>query len=136
SAAVAWPSGGCCAAIPGRREAWTTRDPPAGEHLEHPRSARARHALDPGLLPLLDRAAVGLVDRGADDPRPDRPRAADRAADPLDAVAAGARAADEGDPEEVQGRAPEAQRRADEVLQGEQHQPGRVVPADGRAAAG
>ena len=32
-------------------------------------------------------------------------------------------------PTEVQGRPREAQRRADEVLQGEQHQPGRVVPA-------
>ena len=56
-------------------------------------------------------------------------RAAHRAADPLDAVAAEARAGDEGDPAEVQGRPAEAERGADEVLQGEPHQPGRVVPA-------
>ena len=40
---------------------------------------------------------------------------------------------DEGDPEEVQGRQAEAERGVDEVLQGEQHQPGRLVPADARA---
>ena len=68
--------------------------------------------------------------------RPDPARAADGAADPLDAVAAEARAGDEGDPEEVQGRPAEAERRADEVLQGEPHQPGRVVPAAARAAPG
>src|SRR5207248_2708648 len=45
-------------------------------------------------------------------------------------------AGDEGDPAQVQGRPPEAERRADEVLQGEPHQPGRVLPAARRAAAG
>ena len=86
-------------------------------------------AVDPRLLPQQRRAAVGLVDRRADDPRPDLPRAARRPADPLDAEPAGARAADEGDPAEVQGRPREDERGVDEVLQGEQHQPGLVVPA-------
>ena len=43
----------------------------------------------------------------------------DRAADPLDAEPAAARARDEGDPAEVQGRSPAHERGADEVLQGE-----------------
>ena len=43
---------------------------------------------------------------------------------------------DEGDPAEVQGRPAEAERGADEVLQGEQHQPGGLVPADARADPG
>ena len=76
---------------------------------------------------------MGVVDRRADGARPDRARAARRAADPLDAVDAAARAGDEGDPAEVQGRPAEAQRGADEVLQGEQHQSGRLVPAAGAA---
>src|SRR5216110_2611082 len=48
----------------------------------------------------------GVVDRRADDSRADRARAVDGAPDPLDAVAPGARAGDEGDPAEVQGRPP------------------------------
>ena len=79
---------------------------------------------------------VGVVDRRHDGRRPDAARAADDPADPLDAVAAEARAADEGDPEEVQARPAEAERRADEVLPGEQDQPGCLVPADAAAAAG
>src|SRR5207248_4817510 len=43
---------------------------------------------------------------------------------------------DEGDPEEVQARPAEAERGTDEVLPGEQGQPGRLVPADAAAAAG
>ena len=93
-----------------------------------------RHVLD--WFHYHRRPAVGLGDRRADGRRADPARAADGAADPLDADAAAARAADEGDPEEVQGRQAEAERRADEVLQGEPHQPGRLVPADARAAAG
>ena len=79
---------------------------------------------------------MGVVDRRLDHPHADRARAAHGAADPLDAGAPGARAGDEGDPAEVQGRPGEAERRADEVLQGEQHQPGRVVPAAARAVPG
>ena len=73
---------------------------------------------------------------GDDDRRADPARAADGEADPLDAVAPEARAGDEGAAEEVQGRPREAERGDDEVLQGEQHQPGRLVPAAARAAAG
>ena len=127
--------GACSAATRGAAAAWTTRttrgcsrrdrrlDPHAarGPAPQHPRRA------------ALDRPAVGVGDRRADDHRADPARAADGQADPLDAEHAGARAADEGDPAEVQGRPPEAQRRADEVLQGEQHQPGVVVPAARRA---
>src|SRR6202007_631896 len=67
---------------------------------------------------------------------PDAARPAHDPADPLDAVAAEARAADEGDPEEVQGRQAEAERGADEVLPGEQDQPGCLVPADAGPASG
>ena len=79
---------------------------------------------------------VGVGDRRHDGPRPDGPRAADDPAAPLDAVAPGARAGDEADPAEVQARQGEAERRAHEVLPGEQDQPGCVVPADAPAAPG
>src|SRR5207247_10647993 len=46
------------------------------------------------------------------------------------------RDADEGDSEEVQERQAEAERGADEVLPGEQRQPGRLVSADARAVPG
>ena len=94
------------------------------------------------LQPVLDLAArvcrprLGVVDRRPDDHRPDRARPADGAADPLDAEPAGARAGDEGDPAEVEARQAAAERRADEVLQGEQDQPGGVVPADRRPDPG
>src|SRR5204863_6294139 len=52
---------------------------------------------------------------------------------PLDAKPPATRAGDEGDPAEVQARQAEAERRADEVLQGEQDQPGGVVSADAGA---
>src|SRR5207302_7163495 len=90
--------------------------------------------------PLLaapdDRPALGVGDRRDDGDRPDDPRPADRPADPLDAEPPAARAGDEGDPAEVQARQAEAERRADEVLQGEQDQPGGVVPADAGAVPG
>ena len=63
-------------------------------------------------------------------------RPAHRPPDPLDAGAAEARAGDEGDPAEVQGRPPEDERGDDAVLQGEPHQPGRLLPAAPRAGAG
>src|SRR5204862_8149227 len=85
----------------------------------HPRLA-ARHR----------RPALGVVGRDADGAGSDPARAADDQADPLHADAAEACAGDEGDPAEVQERQAEAAGRADEVLPGEQGQPGRVVPAD------
>src|SRR5205085_8316932 len=109
-----WRRGGSSGATRGRTGEWTTHD-----RLQHPDAARERDEVDPRLLPRERRPAVGVVDRRADDPRPDRARAADGAADPLDAGATGARARDEAAPAEVQGRQAEAQRRADEVLQGE-----------------
>src|SRR5438034_3239461 len=118
------PAGVCCAATPGAGAESTTHDARKPDH-----AARERAPLDSRLLPHDSRPTVGLVDRGADDSRPDRARAARCAADPLDAEPAGARAPDEGDPAEVQGRPPEDERGADEVLPGEQHQPGVVVPA-------
>src|SRR5205807_3264231 len=101
-------------------------------------AARARASGRPRLARATrhDRPSVGVVDRRTDDPRPDRARAAHGAADPLDAEPPGPRAADEGDPAEVQGRPGEAERGVDEVLQGEQHQPGRVMPADAGPAPG
>ena len=95
-----WPAGGCSAATRGRTAESTTRD--RRSSILH--AARERDEVDPRLLPHGRRPAVGVVDRRADDPRAHRARAADGAADPLDAVAPGARAGDEGDPEEVQGR--------------------------------
>ena len=131
-AACRSPRGGCFAATRGRTEVSTTRD----AALLDPVAARERDEVDPRLLPRLRRAPVGVVDRRADRAGADPARAADGAADPLDAVAPGARAGDEGDPAEVQGRPHEAERGADEVLQGEPHQPGRVVPAAARAVPG
>ena len=84
-----------------------------------PRLARpARH----------DRADLGVVDRRADRDRAAVDGAARRQADPLDAGDAGAHAGDEGDPAALQERQAEAERRADEVLPGQQRQPGRALP--------
>src|SRR6185503_8090266 len=130
-AAARWPGGGSCAVTRGRTAESTTRDP-----LLDPPAAPGRHEVDPRLLPLERRAPVGVVDHRAHDPRPHPARAADRAADPLDAGAPGPRAGDEGDPAEVQGRPREAQRGADEVLPGEPDQPGVVVPPAAGAVPG
>ena len=97
---------------------------------------RASDEVDPRLLPRHRRAAMGVVDRRADGARADRARAADGQADPLDAVPAAACAGDEGAAAALQGRPRKAERRADEVLQGEPHQPGCVVPAARRAVPG
>ena len=74
-AACRWPRGGCCAATRGRTAESTTRD----RRFSILIAARERDEVDPRLLPRLGRAAVGVVDRRADDPRPDRARAADGA---------------------------------------------------------
>src|SRR5581483_3761986 len=116
--------GACCAATRGRTEGSTRFD----DSRLAPHSARARRAPRSQLAALQPASAVGVVDRRSDRDRADAARAADGQADPLDAEPAALRAADEGDPEEVQGRPAEAERRADEVLPGEPDQPGRVVP--------
>src|SRR5712691_5176195 len=123
SKAASSRAGACCAAIPGVAAEWITRDLPRA-----PAAARASLPAHPQRT-APGGPAVGVVDRRADGDRADVARTADRAPDPLDAEHAALRAPDEGDPEEVQGRPAEAQRGADEVLQGEQHQPGRLVPA-------
>ena len=76
---------------------------------------------------------LGVVDRRAHRDRADPARAGHGEADPLDAEPAGARAGDEGDPAEVEARQAAPERGADEVLPGEQDQPGGLVPADGRS---
>src|SRR5205823_12198378 len=105
--------------------------------LEQPAPpARERAAPRPRMAARHCGPALGLVDRRADDPRPDDPRAADDPSDPLDAEHAAVRPADEGTPEEVQGRPSAPQRGADEVLSGEQDQPGGLVPPPPLPAAG
>src|SRR5205085_6154589 len=99
-------------------------------------AARAPAPARPQLAPLLRRSALGVVDRRPDGDRPHPARAAHGPADPLDAEPAGPRAADEGDPAEVQGRQAEAERGADALLPGEPHQPGLVVPSARRAVPG
>ena len=74
--------------------------------------------------------AVGLGRRRADADRADHPRPAHGPADPLDAADAGAPAGDEGDPGQAQGRPRAHEPGADGLLQGEQDQPGGVLPAD------
>ena len=73
---------------------------------------------------------MGMVDRRAHGDRADAPRTGGNPSDPLDAEPADPRTRDEGDPAALQGRPAEAVGRADEVLQGEQDQPVRVLPAD------
>src|SRR6185437_12779319 len=131
-AAPCSPAGAFSAATRGAGEGTTpSRDAPAP--LLSADAARARGASRPQLAARDDRPPVGVVDRRVDGDRPDAARAVDGQADPLDAEPAALRAADEGDPEEIQGRQEAAERRADEVLPREQRQPGGVVPADARA---
>src|SRR5438105_365083 len=134
-AARSSPAGGCCGATRGAAGVSTTSnsrgssdDPrlPALAAREHP-PQRSR------LAARLGRALVGVVDRRPDRDGPAAARPADGQADPLDAEPPALRAADEGDPAEVQGGQAEAAGRADEVLQGEQHQPDGLVPADAGA---
>src|SRR6476646_8377353 len=133
-AAASSPAGACFGATPGAVEASTRSDDAL--HDPDPQPARDRDEARSPLVPHEPPPAVGVGDRRDDGRGADAPRAADDQADPLDAEPAEARAADEGDPEEVQAGSPEAERGADEVLPGEQHQPGRLVPADAPAAAG
>src|SRR6185312_14932602 len=113
-------------------------DDDAAPARAHPHPAREPAARRPQVAWAArnDRAAVGVVDRRADGHRPPAARAADGQADPLDAEPAAPRAADEGDPEEVQGRQEAPAGRADEVLPREQHQPGLVVPTAAGAVPG
>ena len=121
------PPGGCSAATRGAAAGWTTHDRLLPRRDSADRAAREPDVLGADPHPRRDRVVV-VVDRRADDHRPDPARAADGAADPLDAEPAGARARDEGAAAEVQERPEAAERGADEVLPGEQHQPGRVMP--------
>src|SRR6185437_8467043 len=127
-------AGACSGATRGVAEASTRSDDAL--HDPDPQSARDRDEARSHLVPHEPPPAVGLGDRRHDGRGADAPRAADGQANPLDAEPAALRAADEGAPEEVQARPTEAERGADEVLPGEQHQPGRLVPADAPAAAG
>ena len=102
---------------------------PARVH-EPAAAARALPPARPRLVARDGRLLVGLVDRRPHGDRADPARPDHGQADPLDAEPAGARAGDEGDPAEVEARQAAPERRADEVLQGEQDQPGRLVPAD------
>src|SRR5579875_3130047 len=120
SVAACWPPGGCCAATPGAAAA-STRSADARARLRHPghQPARDRDAARPRLVPRQPRADLGLVDRRDHGGGADAPRAADHPPDPLDAEPAALRAADEGDPAQVQARPAEAERGADALLPGE-----------------
>src|SRR5437763_3383502 len=137
SRARSWPAGACCAATRGATAASITRKIKGSsrDSLQPADTARAPAPSRARLAARDDRAALGLVDRGADDHRPGRARAADGAPDPFDAGDAGTHAGDEGDPAEVQGRQEAPAGRVDEVLPREQDQPGRVLPAAPGAAA-
>src|SRR5215203_6281730 len=120
-------------ALPVRPSALTGRDARAGglgDSALDPEPDRRPSDLGAGRAAHKSRADVGLVDHRADARRPRSARAADRTADPFDAADAAAPAGDEGDPEALQGRSQEAERRADEVLPGEPDQPGLLVSSD------
>src|SRR4051794_38360465 len=130
---------GACSAATRGAAAGSTTSSSRGSSIDlrlAPLAAREPSPEHPRLAAQLGRAHLGVVDRRADPDGPAPAGAADGQADPLDAEPAAPRAADEGDPAEVQGRPREAAGRADEVLQGEQHQPDGVVPADGGAVPG
>src|SRR5439155_21257309 len=91
------PRGGSSAAIRGAVEGWTSRD-----RRRRADPDRARAPPRPRLAPRHGGAPLGLVDRRAHRDRPDADRPARRPPDPLDAEPAAARAADEGDPAQVQ----------------------------------
>jgi conserved hypothetical protein YidD len=109
--------------IPPRRERPHEHDPLLHRRFA-PDAARACGAALTQLAALQRRIHVGVVDRRPHRDRPDAARAVDGEADPLDAEPAALRAADEGDPEEVQAGQAEAERGTDEVLPGEPDQPG------------
>ncbi len=99
------------------------------DHHAHPRGARraARGRL---------RRSVGAVDRPARDLPAAGHAAPVRQAGALSAANAGAHAATAGAPQEVQERQAEAQRRDDEVLQGERGHPALRLPAAAGAVPG
>ena len=102
----------------------------ARDRRRDPLPDRERPDGGPHLAARHGRPDLGVVDRRPHRDRADPPRPAGDPADPLDAEPPDPRPGDEGDPAALQGRPAEAERRADEVLQGEQDQPVRVVPAD------
>ena len=103
---------------------------------EHPPAAGRLLRGDPQVLPRHGGARVGLVDRRADAAGAGDPAAGHLQVVEVDDPAAAARAADEGAADEVQGRPAAHPAGDDEVLSGEPGQPVRVLPPDGRAAAG
>src|SRR5215467_1172230 len=84
----------------------------------------------------VERLGVGPVHRHPRDADAAHHGAAVRQAGECPAEDAVAHAAAAGDPQAVQERQAAAQRRDDEVLQGERHQPARRLPAAGGAVAG
>src|SRR5918992_3217605 len=105
---------GSSASRPARVESRSVHDGP----LERPRADRGRPHRRPRVVARERGALVGMVGCRADDTRPGPPRPADGPADPLDAAHAAVPAADEGAPEALQERPPQAERGAHEVLQG------------------
>src|SRR6478752_2024133 len=133
-AAASSPAGACFGATPGAVEASTRSDDAL--HDPDPQPARDRDEARSPLVPHEPPPAVGVGDRRDDGRGADAPRAADGQADPLDAEPAALRAADEGAPEEVQARPPEAERGADEVLPENKHKPGGFLSAEALPFAG
>ena len=131
-------AGACSAATRGRTAGSTTcatrRSSGArgasGDRRRDPDAARERPHDGPRVVPQHGGPAVGVVDRRARRRGAHPARAGHGAPDPLDAEPPGARAGDEGDPAALEARPAAAERGADEVLPGEQDQPGRIVPAD------
>src|SRR5829696_801546 len=130
SAALSSPAGGFCAATRGATAASTSSPTEGCSTGEPAHPDRERPHARPRVAARHGRPALGVGDRGADAHGADPARAADRPPDPLDAADAGPSARDEGDPGQVQGRSRPHEPGVDGVLQGEQDQPGRVVPAD------
>ena len=136
------PGGGCFAVTRGATAASTTRTTrgcsgrratalSGGRHdpaRRSPPADRGAAQPDPRMAARLDRHLVGLGDRRLDRDGPDRARAADDQAGALDAASPAVRPRAEGAPAEVQGRQAAVERGGDEVLPGEQGEPGRLVP--------
>ena len=103
---------------------------------KHPPAADRLLPLVPGAVPRQPRAQLGHLDHRADAARARRAAPRHLQVVEVDDPAAAARAADEGDAEEVQGGPAAPAAGDDEVLPRELGQPVRLLPADDRAAAG
>ena len=107
----------------------------ARQDSDHPAADRFLPR-DPAVHPRQRGARLGLLDHRADDPRARVPAAADVQAVPLDAAARAPAARDEEGAGALQGRQGADEPGDDEVLSGEQGEPVRLVPPDGRAVPG